>query len=388
MDKDFSRIERLPRYVFEEINQLKIQARHQGKDIIDFGMGNPDQATPDFIVNKLKETVNKKETHRYSQSKGIPRLRKAISDWYDRKYNVAIDPENEAIVTMGSKEGLGHLALATMDKGDVILVPNPSYPIHPFGFIIAGADIRHVPIGPGIDFFSQLEEAIANSFPKPRMLVLNFPSNPTTECVDLSFFEKVVEIAKKNEIWVIHDLAYADLCFDGYKAPSFLEVVGAKDIGVEFFTLSKSYNMPGWRVGFCCGNKDLIGALSRVKSYYDYGLFTPIQVASIIALNEGDEEVKKIRDIYKERRDILCDGLNKIGWEVEKPKATMFVWAKIPEKFKMDSVEFSKLLLNECDVAVSPGVGFGQYGDSYVRFSLIENRQRINQAVKGIKKIF
>ncbi len=388
MNKDFSRIERLPRYVFEEINQLKIQARHDGKDIIDFGMGNPDQATPDFIVNKLTETVNKKETHRYSQSKGIPRLRKAISDWYDRRYNVAIDPENEAIVTMGSKEGLGHLALATMDKGDVILVPNPSYPIHPFGFIIAGADIRHVPIGPGIDFFNQLEEAIANTFPKPRMLVLNFPSNPTTECVDIVFFEQVVEIAKKNEIWVIHDLAYADLCFDDYKAPSFLEVKGAKDIGVEFFTLSKSYNMPGWRVGFCCGNKDLIGALSRVKSYYDYGLFTPIQVASIVALNEGDQEVNKIRDMYKERRDVLCDGLNKIGWEVEKPKATMFVWAKIPDKFKMKSIEFSKLLLNECDVAVSPGIGFGQYGDSYVRFSLIENRQRINQAVKGIKKIF
>ena len=388
MDTDFSRIERLPRYVFEEINQLKIQARHDGKDIIDFGMGNPDQATPDFIVNKLTETVNKKETHRYSQSKGIPRLRKAISDWYDRKYNVSIDPENEAIVTMGSKEGLGHLALATMDKGDVILVPNPSYPIHPFGFIIAGADIRHVPIGPGIDFFNQLEEAIANTFPKPRMLVLNFPSNPTTECVDIDFFEQVVEIAKKNEIWVIHDLAYADLCFDEYKAPSFLEVKGAKDIGVEFFTLSKSYNMPGWRVGFCCGNKDLVGALSRVKSYYDYGLFTPIQVASIVALNEGDQEVNKIRDMYKERRDVLCDGLNKIGWEVEKPKATMFVWAKIPDKFKMKSIEFSKLLLNECDVAVSPGIGFGQYGDSHVRFSLIENRQRINQAVKGIKKIF
>jgi alanine-synthesizing transaminase len=388
MDKDFSRIERLPRYVFEEINQLKIQARHDGKDIIDFGMGNPDQATPEFIVNKLTETVNKKETHRYSQSKGIPRLRKAISDWYDRKYSVFIDPENEAIVTMGSKEGLGHLALATMDKGDVILVPNPSYPIHPFGFIIAGADIRHVPIGPGIDFFNQLEEAIANTFPKPRMLVLNFPSNPTTECVDIDFFEQVVEIAKKNEIWVIHDLAYADLCFDDYKAPSFLEVKGAKDIGVEFFTLSKSYNMPGWRVGFCCGNKDLIGALSRVKSYYDYGLFTPIQVASIVALNEGDQEVNKIRNMYKERRDVLCDGLNKIGWDVEKPKATMFVWAKIPDKFKMKSIEFSKLLLNECDVAVSPGIGFGQYGDSYVRFSLIENRQRINQAVKGIKKIF
>ena len=388
MEKDFSRIERLPRYVFEEINQLKIQARHDGKDIIDFGMGNPDQATPDFIVNKLTETVHKKETHRYSQSKGIPRLRKAISDWYDRKYNVSIDPENEAIVTMGSKEGLGHLALATMDKGDVILVPNPSYPIHPFGFIIAGADIRHVPIGPGINFFNQLEEAIANTFPKPRMLVLNFPSNPTTECVDIGFFEQIVEIAKKNEIWVIHDLAYADLCFDDYKAPSFLEVKGGKDIGVEFFTLSKSYNMPGWRVGFCCGNKDLIGALSRVKSYYDYGLFTPIQVASIVALNEGDQEVIKIRDMYKERRDVLCDGLNKIGWEIEKPKATMFVWAKIPEKFKMKSVEFSKLLLNKCDVAVSPGIGFGQYGDSYVRFSLIENRQRINQAVKGIKKIF
>ena len=388
MDKDFSRIERLPRYVFEEINQLKIQARHDGKDIVDFGMGNPDQATPEFIVNKLTETVNKKETHRYSQSKGIPRLRKAISDWYDRKYSVFIDPENEAIVTMGSKEGLGHLALATMDKGDVILVPNPSYPIHPFGFIIAGADIRHVPIGPGIDFFNQLEEAIANTFPKPRMLVLNFPSNPTTECVDIDFFEQVVEIAKKNEIWVIHDLAYADLCFDDYKAPSFLEVKGAKDIGVEFFTLSKSYNMPGWRVGFCCGNKDLIGALSRVKSYYDYGLFTPIQVASIVALNEGDQEVNKIRDMYKERRDVLCDGLNKIGREVKKPKATMFVWAKIPDKFKMKSIEFSKLLLNECDVAVSPGIGFGQYGDSYVRFSLIENRQRINQAVKGIKKIF
>ena len=388
MEKNFSRIERLPRYVFEEINQLKIQARHDGKDIIDFGMGNPDQATPDFIVNKLTETVNKKETHRYSQSKGIPRLRKAISDWYDRKYNVSIDPENEAIVTMGSKEGLGHLALATMDKGDVILVPNPSYPIHPFGFIIAGADIRHVPIGPGIDFFNQLEEAIANTFPKPRMLVLNFPSNPTTDCVDVGFFEQVVEIAKKNEIWVIHDLAYADLCFDDYKAPSFLEVKGAKDIGVEFFTLSKSYNMPGWRVGFCCGNKDLIGALSRVKSYYDYGLFTPIQVASIVALNEGDQEVNKIRNMYKERRDVLCDGLNKIGWDVEKPKATMFVWAKIPDKFKMKSIEFSKLLLNECDVAVSPGIGFGQYGDSYVRFSLIENRQRINQAVKGIKKIF
>ena len=388
MDKDFSRIERLPRYVFEEINQLKIQARHDGKDIIDFGMGNPDQATPEFIVNKLTETVNKKETHRYSQSKGIPRLRKAISDWYDRKYSVFIDPENEAIVTMGSKEGLGHLALATMDKGDVILVPNPSYPIHPFGFIIAGADIRHVPIGPGIDFFNQLEEAIANTFPKPRMLVLNFPSNPTTECVDIDFFEQIIEIAKKNEIWVIHDLAYADLCFDDYKAPSFLEVKGAKDIGVEFFTLSKSYNMPGWRVGFCCGNKDLIGALSRVKSYYDYGLFTPIQVASIVALNEGDQEVNKIRNMYKERRDVLCDGLNKIGWDVEKPKATMFVWAKIPDKFKMKSIEFSKLLLNECDVAVSPGIGFGQYGDSYVRFSLIENRQRINQAVKGIKKIF
>ena len=388
MEKDFSRIERLPRYVFEEINQLKIQARHDGKDIIDFGMGNPDQATPDFIVNKLTETVNKKETHRYSQSKGIPRLRKAISDWYDRKYNVSIDPENEAIVTMGSKEGLGHLALATMDKGDVILVPNPSYPIHPFGFIIAGADIRHVPIGPDIDFFNQLEEAIANTFPKPRMLVLNFPSNPTTECVDIGFFEQVVEIAKKNEIWVIHDLAYADLCFDNYKAPSFLEVKGAKDIGVEFFTLSKSYNMPGWRIGFCCGNPELIKALARLKSYFDYGHFTPIQVAGIEALNNGDEYVKEICNTYEARRDVLCDGLNAIGWEVEKPKATMFVWARIPKKFDMKSMEFSELLLKESKIAVSPGLGFGVYGDDYVRFSLIENEHRTKQALKNLKKIF
>ena len=387
MDKDFSRIERLPRYVFEEINQLKIQARHDGKDIIDFGMGNPDQATPDFIVNKLTETVNKKETHRYSQSKGIPRLRKAISDWYDRKYNVAIDPENEAIVTMGSKEGLGHLALATMDKGDVILVPNPSYPIHPFGFIIAGADIRHVPIGPGIDFFNQLEEAIANTFPKPRMLVLNFPSNPTTECVDIDFFEQVVEIAKKNEIWVIHDLAYADLCFDDYKAPSFLEVKGAKDIGVEFFTLSKSYNMPGWRVGFCCGNKELLAALSRIKSYFDYGLFTPIQVAAIKALDQGDEHVNEIKTMYQSRRDVLIKGLNNAGWYVESPKATMFVWAKIPVSHKhLGSLEFSKQLLSEAKVAVSPGIGFGSYGEGYVRFSLIENEHRSRQAIRNIKK--
>ena len=289
MDTNFSRVNQLPPYVFDEIGTLKAAARKAGEDIIDFGMGNPDQPTPDDIVEKLRESVLKPSTHRYSQSKGIPRLRKSICDWYERNYSVTLDPESEAVVTMGSKEGLGHLALATLDKGDAVLVPNPSYPIHPYGFVIAGADIRHVPIGEGIDFFAELENAVKNSFPKPKMLVLNFPGNPSTECVDIEFFEKIVEFAKEHEIWIVQDLAYADICFDGYKAPSILQVKGAKDVAVEFFTLSKSYNMPGWRVGFCCGNKDLLAALSRIKSYFDYGLFTPIQVAAIKALDEGDE---------------------------------------------------------------------------------------------------
>jgi alanine-synthesizing transaminase len=388
LDKNFSAIDRLPPYIFEQINELKMKARRDGKDIIDFSMGNPDGETPKFIVDKLTESVQKPDTHRYSQSIGIPRLRKAITDWYDRRFGVTLDPSKEAIVTIGSKEGLGHLAMATVDKGDVILVPNPAYPIHPFGFVIAGADIRHVPIGPDIDFFESLEEAIKSSFPKPKMLLINFPSNPTTQCVDKVFFERIIKIAKEHSIWVVHDLAYADLCFDGYKAPSILEVEGAKDIAVEFFTLSKSYNMPGWRVGFCCGNEELIGALARLKSYFDYGHFTPVQVAAIDALNKGDKYVEEICEMYKFRRDVLCEGLINIGWDVEKPKATMFVWARIPEKFNMNSLEFSKLLLEKANVAVSPGIGFGAYGDDFIRFSLIENEQRTKQALKSIKKLF
>jgi len=387
MDSNFPRVNKLPPYVFDEIQKLKAAARKRGEDIIDFGMGNPDQSTPEEIVEKLRESVLKGPTHRYSQSKGIPRLRKAICDWYSRKYSVELDPETEAVVTMGSKEGLGHLALATLAQGDGVLVPNPSYPIHPYGFVIAGADIRHVPIGEDIDFFSELESAVTNTFPKPKMLVLNFPGNPSTECVEIDFFEKIVDFAKKNKIWVIQDLAYADICFDGYKAPSILQVDGAKDVAVEFFTLSKSYNMPGWRVGFCCGNKELLSALSRIKSYFDYGLFTPIQVAAIKALDEGDKYVDEIRDMYQSRRDVLIEGLNKAGWKVESPKATMFIWAKIPSTHKhLGSLEFSKQLLSEAQVAVSPGIGFGTYGEGYVRFSLIENEHRSRQAIRNIKK--
>jgi len=387
MDKDFPRVNQLPPYVFDEIQTLKAAARKEGKDIIDFGMGNPDQATPEEIVEKLRESSLKPSTHRYSQSKGIPRLRKSICDWYQRKFDVTLDPESEAVVTMGSKEGLGHLALATLDKGDAVLVPNPSYPIHPYGFVIAGADIRHVPIGEGIDFFAELELAVTNSFPKPKMLVLNFPGNPTTECVDIEFFQKIVNFAKEHKIWVIQDLAYADICFDGYKAPSILQVEGAKEVAVEFFSLSKSYNMPGWRVGFCCGNKDLLAALSRIKSYFDYGLFTPIQVAAIKALDDGDDYVEEIRLRYQDRRDVLIKGLNDAGWRVESSKATMFVWAKIPSSLRsLGSLEFSKRLLKEAEVAVSPGIGFGDYGEGYVRFSLIENKHRTRQAIRNIKK--
>ena len=387
MDKDFPRVNQLPPYVFDEIQALKATARKEGKDIIDFGMGNPDQATPEEIVKKLRESSLKPSTHRYSQSKGIPRLRKSICDWYQRKFDVTLDPESEAVVTMGSKEGLGHLALATLDKGDAVLVPNPSYPIHPYGFVIAGADIRHVPIGEGIDFFAELELAVTNSFPKPKMLVLNFPGNPTTECVDIEFFQKIVNFAKEHKIWIIQDLAYADICFDGYKAPSILQVEGAKEVAVEFFSLSKSYNMPGWRVGFCCGNKDLLAALSRIKSYFDYGLFTPIQVAAIKALDDGDDYVEEIRLRYQNRRDVLIKGLNDAGWRVESPKATMFVWAKIPSTLRsLGSLEFSKRLLKEAEVAVSPGIGFGDYGEGYVRFSLIENKHRTRQAIRNIKK--
>lgn len=386
---EFARIKRLPPYVFNIVNDLKAQARAAGEDIIDFGMGNPDQPTPKHIVDKMIEATKRGDTHRYSVSRGIPRLRKAICGWYKTKYDVDLDFDTEAIVTIGSKEGLAHLALATLGPGDAVLVPNPAYPIHPYGFVIAGADIRHVPIGPDVDFFSELEKAIKTSYPKPKMLVLNFPGNPTTQCVELDFFVKVIKMAKEHNIWVVHDNAYAEIVFDGYKAPSILEVPGAKDIAVEFYSLSKTYNMPGWRVGFMCGNKELVGALARIKSYLDYGMFTPIQVAAIAALEGPQDCVDDIRALYKERRDALCDGLTTIGWPVEKPKATMFVWAMIPEKYReMGSLEFSKKLLKEAKVAVSPGIGFGDYGDEYVRFGLIENIHRTRQAVRGIKQMF
>ncbi len=390
MIEDFQRIKRLPPYVFNIVNELKAKARKRGEDIIDFGMGNPDQPTPQHIVDKLTEAAQRPDTHRYSMSKGIPRLRRAITNWYRDKFEVELDPETEAIVTIGSKEGLAHLALATVGPGDTVLVPNPAYPIHPYGFIIAGADIRHVPlIESEEDFFVELEKAIKDSWPRPKMLVLNFPGNPTTHCVELEFFERVIKLAKEHKIWVIHDLAYADIVFDGYKSPSIMQVEGAKDIAVEFYTLSKSYNMPGWRVGFMVGNPTLVAALARMKSYLDYGMFTPIQVAAIAALEGPQDCVQDICDMYLKRRDALCNGLNSVGWRVEPPKATMFVWAPIPQQYReMGSLEFCKKLLKEAKVAVSPGIGFGEYGDGYVRFGLIENEHRTKQAVRGIREMF
>ncbi len=386
--EQFQRISRLPPYVFNIVTDLKAKARAAGEDIIDFGMGNPDQATPEHIVNKLVESVKRPDTHRYSVSKGIPRLRKAICTWYKNRFDVDLDPETEAIVTIGSKEGLAHLALATLGPGDVVLVPNPAYPIHPYGVVIAGADLRHVPMVPGGDFFEELQKAIVDSWPKPKMLILNFPGNPTSQCVELDFFEKIIAVAKEHKIWVVQDIAYADIVFDGYKAPSILQVEGAKDIAVEFFSLSKSYNMPGWRVGFMCGNKELVSALARIKSYLDYGTFTPIQIAAIAALEGPQECVAEIAEMYRKRRDVLCDGLTAAGWPVEKPKATMFVWARIPEAYQhMGSLEFSKKLLAEAKVAVSPGIGFGQHGDDHVRFGLIENEHRTRQAVRGIRNM-
>jgi alanine-synthesizing transaminase len=389
VEEHFQRIRRLPPYVFSIVGDLKQAARAAGEDIIDFGMGNPDQPTPAHIVDKLVETARRGDTHRYSQSKGIPRLRRAICNWYRERYEVELDPEREAIVTLGSKEGLAHLALATTGPGDAILVPNPSYPIHPYGFVISGADIRHVPMSEEDAFFTELDNAIRNSWPRPKMLVLNFPSNPTTHCVELPFFQKVVEIAREHGIWVVQDLAYADLCFDGYVAPSILQVEGAREVAVEFFSMSKSYNMPGWRIGFCCGNETLVGALARMKSYLDYGMFTPIQVAAIAAL-EGDQScVSDINRMYRDRRDVLCSGLNAAGWYVEPPKATMFVWARIPEAYQvMGSLEFSKKLLRDASVAVSPGIGFGEYGEGHVRFGLIENEHRTRQAIRNIKRMF
>ncbi|MDF2786284.1 MAG: glutamate-pyruvate aminotransferase [Pantoea eucrina] len=385
----FSRIERLPPYVFNITAELKMAARRRGEDIIDFSMGNPDGATPPHIVEKLCQVAQREDTHGYSTSKGIPRLRRAISRWYAERYEVDIDPESEAIVTIGSKEGLAHLMLATLDHGDTVLVPNPSYPIHIYGAVIAGAQVRSVPLVADVDFFTELERAIRESYPKPKMMILGFPSNPTAQCVELDFFERVIALAKQYNVLVIHDLAYADITYDGWKAPSIMQVPGARDVAVEFFTLSKSYNMAGWRIGFMTGNKELVAALARIKSYHDYGTFTPLQVAAIAAL-EGDQQcVRDIAEQYKRRRDVLVKGLHEAGWMVDLPKASMYVWAKIPERYAhLGSLEFAKLLLQEAKVCVSPGIGFGEYGDTHVRFALIENSDRIRQAVRGIKAMF
>jgi alanine-synthesizing transaminase len=386
---DFPRIKRLPPYVFNITAELKMAARRAGEDIIDMSMGNPDGPTPKHIVDKLVEAVSRPDTHGYSVSKGIPRLRRAITSWYKSHYDVDFDPDAEAIVTIGSKEGLAHLMLATLDRGDSVLVPNPSYPIHIYGAIIAGADIRSVRMTPGVDFFAELERAIRETFPKPKMMILGFPSNPTAQCVELEFFERVIALAKAHGIWVVHDLAYADITYDGWKAPSIMQVPGARDVAVEFFTLSKSYNMAGWRIGFMVGNKALVTALARIKSYHDYGTFTPIQVASIAALEGPQECVEDIRVQYQKRRDVLAKGLHESGWMVEIPNASMYIWAEIPVAYQaMGSLEFAKKLLSDAKLAVSPGIGFGEYGDGHVRFALIENEHRIRQAVRGIKEMF
>jgi len=385
----FARIERLPPYVFGITSELKLAARRRGEDVIDMSMGNPDGPTPPHVVAKLVDVAQRPDTHGYSTSKGIPRLRRAIAHWYERRYGVSIDPDAEAIVTIGSKEGLAHLMLATLERGDTVLVPNPSYPIHIYGAVIAGADIRSVPIDAERDFFADLEGAIRGSYPKPKMIVLGFPSNPTAQCVELEFFTRLVELARHHDILIVHDLAYADIVFDGWKAPSIMQVPGAKDVAVEFFTLSKSYNMAGWRIGFMVGNRELVHALARIKSYHDYGTFTPLQVAAIAAL-EGDQQcVRDIAATYQRRRDVLVKGLHEAGWPVATPKASMYVWAKIPEPYRaLGSLEFSKLLLDKAKVSVSPGIGFGDFGDSHVRLALIENESRIRQAVRGIKAMF
>jgi len=384
---EFRRIERLPPYVFNVIGDLKQAARRAGEDVVDLSMGNPDGPTPPHVVQSLVESVLKPQNHRYSVSRGIYKLRVAICDWYAKRYGVELDPDSEAIVCMGSKEGIGHLALAILSSGDAVLCPTPTYPIHQYSVIIAGGDLRSIPLTPGCDFMALLQDAVRTMWPKPKLLILNFPANPTTECVELEFFRGIVEFAREHGCLVVHDLAYADLCFDGYEAPSFLQVPGAKEVGVEFFTLSKSYNMPGWRIGFAVGNPEMIAALARIKSYLDYGHFQPVQIAATHALNGPQHYVDEIREVYRRRRDVLCDGLERIGWHVPKPKATMFVWGAIPEPFRaLGSLEFSKLLMREAKVAVSPGIGFGEGGDEYVRFALIENEHRTRQAVRGMRR--
>lgn len=385
--EDFHRVGRLPPYVFAVVNELKQAARNRGQDIVDLGMGNPDIPTPRHIVRKLIEACRNPRNYRYSASRGITKLRMAICDWYRRRYGVELDPDSEAIVTIGSKEGLAHLALAVVEPGDVVLVPNPTYPIHPYSVIIAGGDVRSIPIGPDRDFFADLTSATKLSWPQPKMLIISYPHNPTTHVVDLEFFERIVDFAREHKLIVVHDFAYADLCFDGYKAPSFLQAKGAKHVGIEFFSLSKSYSMPGYRVGFALGNSHLIHALARIKSYLDYGIFQPIQISSIIALNANQKCVDEIVEIYQKRRDTLIKGLERANWNIEKPRGTMYVWGRIPDAYRqMGSLEFAKLLLEEAKVAVSPGIGFGDYGDEHVRFALVENQHRINQAVRGIRK--
>ena len=387
--RDFPRIKRLPPYVFNITNELKMAARRAGEDIIDMSMGNPDGATPKHIVDKLVEAAQRDHTHGYSVSKGIPRLRRAICGWYKRRFGVEFDPDSEAIVTIGSKEGLAHLMLATVERGDTVLVPNPSYPIHIYGAIIAGADVRSVRMTPGVDFFEELKRAIRESLPKPKMMILGFPGNPTAMCMELEFFERVIALAREHDILVVHDLAYADITFDGWRAPSIMQVPGARDVAVEFFTLSKSYNMAGWRVGFMVGNAEMVNALARMKSYHDYGTFTPIQVAAIAALEGPQDCVEEVRGMYQRRRDVMVKGLHEAGWMVEVPKASMYIWARIPEAYRgIGSLEFAKKLLAGARVAVSPGIGFGEYGDDHVRFALIENEARNRQAIRGIKDMF
>ncbi|SMO51418.1 alanine-synthesizing transaminase [Balnearium lithotrophicum] len=390
----FARIDRLPPYVFAVVNDLKMKMRRAGEDIVDLGMGNPDLPTPQHIVDKLCDAAQNPKNHRYSQTKGLYKLREALALWYKRKYNVELDPETEVITTIGSKEGIAHLALTLINPGDVAIVPTPAYPIHPYSIIISGGDVRSVPLltEEGFDeeaFFESIIKAYKESWPRPKVLILNFPHNPTTATVGLKFFEKVIDFARENNLIVIQDIAYAEIAFDNYVPPSILQVKGAKDVAVEFYSLSKTYSMAGWRVGFAAGNKEIIHALYRMKSYLDYGMFQPIQIAAIIALKSDQSCVEEYRQIYERRRNVLVEGLNRIGWHVDKPKATMFVWARIPERFQsMGSLEFAKMLLIDGKVAVSPGIGFGEYGDRYVRFALVENEQRIKQAVRGIKRAF
>ena len=391
---EFERIERLPNYIFAVVNDLKMQARRAGEDVIDFSMGNPDGPTPKHIVNKLIESSQKPKTYGYSVSKGIYKLREAITNWYANRYNVTFDPETEAVATMGSKEGYVHLAQAVTNVGDVAIVPDPTYPIHSYAFMLAGASVRKTKLKYNEkyeldedEFFKDLELAMIESVPKPKFLVLNFPHNPTTVTVTKEFYQRAVDFAKENNLWIISDIAYADITFDGYKTPSIFEAKGARDVAVESFTLSKSYNMAGWRVGFLVGNKTLIGAIQKYKSWIDYGMFTPIQVAATIALNGPQDCVKEITENYKNRRDVLLESFANAGWQIDKNNATMFCWAKIPEKCQfMGSLEFSKRLLTEAKVAVSPGIGFGAYGEGYVRIALIENEKRIRQAAKNIKR--